>query len=471
MKMWWLSQKMGMKSSKRQFLAVSGAAFFVCLCAQQAVHPNFLSFGVGVFCLLVYLIVMTIVIRIWARPFEQMIAMVLKPNLERNPDWVLSQFGKNQEFIQFGLKIYAILDATRELSERATQKDLEMEDILDSLGEGVVAFNVSAQVTFSNRKAQTFFPNLSVGFSRAEDFAYQMNKPKSKGKSLLEGDDKLLQRCHEMVLKALQTSEVVKDRWFAQGIHLDLIASPLLYREGAILVLQDTTSEYKILEVGRNFIANASHELRTPITILLGFAEMLQNVSLLSSKTIEEMARKIVKTSHRLNKLIQGLLMLAGLEHSEKQFQSCSLLPLLENCKHLLLTKHPFAQVTIVSSAPNPNVLADSDLLDLAIMNLLENGVKYSGDSKKAELHLQVESVGPEVLLTLRDKGMGIPKLDLPYIFDRFYTVDKARQKKVGGVGLGLSIVKSIIDKHGGRIEVASVLGQGTSFMIFLPAR
>jgi signal transduction histidine kinase len=220
----------------------------------------------------------------------------------------------------------------------------------------------------------------------------------------------------------------------------------------------------------KEFIANASHELRTPITILHGFAQALRDHPNLSRQTIGEIAEKIVRTSQRLENLIQSLLALADIDNfSESRLQTTNLVPIVEHCKEIILSIHPTAEISFSSKLPNAYVLASLQLIDLAIMNLLENAIKYS--HKPPKIQILIDSFETDIRLEVRDEGIGIPEADLPYIFDRFYTVDKARSHKSGGTGLGLSIVKTIIEKHGGSVCVASQLGIGSSFTLSLPMK
>ena len=220
--------------------------------------------------------------------------------------------------------------------------------------------------------------------------------------------------------------------------------------------------------MGKNFIANVSHELRTPITVIRGFAEMLQNGALLSPQTTLEITDKIVHTCDRLDKLVKALLRLADIEPlSQDRFCACHLMSLMEHCKHLLLTAYPSVQFDIVGEKEDVFVLGDFDLLDIAVMNLLENAVKYS--SSPAQIRASVRVENGLVHIGFQDRGIGVPGVDLPHIFDRFYTVDKGRSRKSGGAGLGLSIVKTIIEKHQGTVGVESELGKGSVFTIGLP--
>ncbi|MBX9743772.1 MAG: sensor histidine kinase, partial [Chlamydiales bacterium] len=152
---------------------------------------------------------------------------------------------------------------------------------------------------------------------------------------------------------------------------------------------------------------------------------------------------------------------------SEDSFQPCDLLALVQHCKNTLLTIYPEVSVDIRQKGGRARALIDSDLLELAIMNLLENAVKYSPAPAQIEIFLEMEG-DSKVRIAVQDHGIGIPERDLPHIFDRFYTVDKARSRKSGGAGLGLSIVKTIIEKHRGTIDVRSEMGKGSRFTLEL---
>ena len=360
-------------------------------------------------------------------------------------------------FTPLTLSLNAMTERIQRHMEQTHAQDKELEGILDSLNEGVVAFNVRSKVIFVNQKACKI-----LGISRLEligrSFLY-LGQPES-----------FMQKCHEIVLQALQTGEDINEKWTSEGVYFDLVAAPLTHQEGAILVIQDKTSDYKVLEVGKNFIANASHELRTPITIIRGFAEMLQNGESFSAQTMEDITGKIVRTCDRLDKLVKSLLTITDLEQfSVDRFRVCHLMSLMENCKYLLSTAYPDVTLTVSPVSENLSVLGDFDLLDLAIMNLLENAVKYSKPA--AKIHLKVQRAGDFVHILVEDQGIGIPPHDLPHIFDRFYTVDKARSRKSGGAGLGLSIVKLIAEKHRGNVSVASQLGIGSVFTLAIPAK
>ena len=213
-------------------------------------------------------------------------------------------------------------------------------------------------------------------------------------------------------------------------LYLDLIAAPKTRSSGAIIVLQDKSSHYKVLEMGKDFVANASHELRTPITIIRGFAETLQDLPEISKEMLTDITEKIVRNCQRMDNLVKNLLTLADIENlPETRFKQCDVLSMLDNCRHLLLSIYPEAQVEIQKSEDRIMLYADSDLLELAIMNLFDNAAKYS--KPPAHIIASIEQTGDEVHLKIRDHGIGIPPADLEHIFERFYTVNKAHSRRL----------------------------------------
>lgn len=217
--------------------------------------------------------------------------------------------------------------------------------------------------------------------------------------------------------------------------------------------------------VGKDFVANASHELRTPITIIKGFAETMNDLPEISASMLEDFVEKIVRNCHRMDNLVKNLLTLTDLDALPKaKLQDCDIVCLMDNCAHTLLSVYPNTDIEILHNQDVVLVPADPDLLELALMNLLENAAKYSVGDPKISVTIEKTEEGVDVVI--KDKGKGIPAEDLDSIFERFYTVNKAHTRKLGGAGLGLSIVKTIISKHDAQISVFSELGKGTTFTL-----
>lgn len=333
----------------------------------------------------------------------------------------------------------------------------EKESILDSLMEGVVAIDGQGIIRYAN----PIFAKMT-GLSRRQLFGHSMSHLKPPKKEPYA-------RCLSLIKMAQDQATVVTDSIMLDDkVFLDLIAVPKPFKSGAIVVLQDKSSQRQVVEMGKEFIANASHELRTPITIIKGFAETLQDLKNISPSMLAEITEKIVRNCTRMDTLVKNLLTLADLENiPQSRFQPCDLVSLADNCLHLLQTLSPETSIKIEKSKDAIMVDADPDLLELAMMNLLENGVKYS--KPPAHLTIHLEEKKQDVTIAIEDQGIGIPTEDVPHIFDRFYTVNKAHSRRLGGAGLGLSIVKTIIEKHEGTITVVSQPNHGTTFTITLP--
>lgn len=235
--------------------------------------------------------------------------------------------------------------------------------------------------------------------------------------------------------------------------------------EGFTIFAFELSEQKKIHQVGKDFVANASHELRTPITIIKGFAETIKDLPQISDVMLHDFTDKILRSCQRMDSLVKNLLLLADLDHSKRMsFRESDLLALMESVSFTILSIHPETCIEILTSDEDITLSFDPDMLEQAFLNLLENAVKYS--PKSAEITIIVEKKLEEIVVKIQDKGVGIPEEHLPYIFQRFYRVNQDRSRKLGGAGLGLSIVQAIIEKHQGKIKAQSKIQEGTTFEI-----
>jgi len=360
------------------------------------------------------------------------------------------EFGKIAEILN------AMLGKIKKQMDHLHLAGKETLEILESLCEGVLAVDTHGQTTFANDSACKI-----LGISRNGVLADPLHKIDALQKSLAE-------KCYEAIQDVLQTSEIIKEAWTDGRTHIEITAAPRPGLRGAIVVLQDKTADVKVLDMGKEFIANASHELRTPITIIRGFAETLQDHPELSPQMLSDSAQKIVKTSHRLENLVKSLLTLADIENfSQDSLQKTDLVSIAEQCRQFAKAAHPKSEISLDPEGETIPVLGNPQLLDMAIMNLLDNAIKYCREHP--QIRIAVCKEGSDAKLTVLDNGIGIPENDLPRVFDRFYTVDKARSRKSGGAGLGLSIVKTIVEKHHGAVSAESEPGRGSAFTLRLP--
>lgn len=242
---------------------------------------------------------------------------------------------------------------------------------------------------------------------------------------------------------------------------------------GILTVFHDITTLQDLHERQADFVANASHELATPLTAIKGFAETLLDGALEDSKLSVKFVNIIHTEAERMQRLINELLQLAKLNSQEYrqqvQLERTDLTPLLHKVKHYLTANAVEKNITIHIDTPTEPIIimANQDWLKQVLLNLLDNSIKYTLPSGRVLLKCYQEN--NQAILIVEDSGIGIAATDLPLIFDRFYRVDKARARSAGGTGLGLSIVKFIVEMHGGRIEVHSMVNRGTTFTIKLP--
>lgn len=379
------------------------------------------------------------------------------------PEIVLSKsIDLGDDFYKLAQILNSLSDRIRLQIKRITDERNEKEAILESLGEGVIAVDAEMQVLYIN----------SIG-SKMIGIPRQQILGKKFYEIPMKSDPELLKKCYVLLESCQDKLSVLTDSILIEKgkkVYLDLIAAPKAQRSGAILVLQDKSSHYKVLEMGKDFVANASHELRTPITIIKGFAETLQDLPELPRDMVVDITEKIVRNCHRMDTLVKNLLTLADLENiPDSRFQECDLVALAEICRQVVQSVYESAQIAIEKSHESIIISADPDILELAIINLLDNAAKYS--NPPAQITFRIVQEGDHVAVSITDKGIGISPADQELIFERFYTVDKARSRRFGGAGLGLSIVRTIIEKHYGTISVQSEPGKGTTFSIRLPVQ
>jgi signal transduction histidine kinase len=219
----------------------------------------------------------------------------------------------------------------------------------------------------------------------------------------------------------------------------------------------------RLLERQRRFVQDASHELRTPITVALGHAELIQRNA--KDPTLAEDAAVIADELMRLRRLANRLLLLAGADDPEfLHLEPVDVEPIVVDAVRRW-TAAP--RRWLLGSTEEATVTADADRLEVALDALIENAVNHTREPDTIEVAIRRRAA--RAVISVRDTGAGIPAPDLDHIFERFARADPGRSRHTGGFGLGLSIVKAIVDAHGGEVHVASAVGFGTTFEILLP--
>jgi two-component system phosphate regulon sensor histidine kinase PhoR len=243
---------------------------------------------------------------------------------------------------------------------------------------------------------------------------------------------------------------------------------------GAVLVLNDVTRLRRLERVRRDFVANVSHEIKTPITTIAGFVETLLDGALDDKEETGRFLRIVRRHAERLESIVEDLLTLARLEQEGEAgsvaTEETAVLEVLqaavEACRFQAGQK---GIALVVEGDARLRAPMNAPLIEQALVNLVDNAVKYSPE--RSTVTIAAEATPEETVLKVADHGTGIAAADLPRIFERFYRVDRARSRKLGGTGLGLSIVKHVASVHGGRATVESSPGEGSTFALHLPAR
>jgi two-component system, OmpR family, phosphate regulon sensor histidine kinase PhoR len=329
--------------------------------------------------------------------------------------------------------------------------------ILSSMSDGLVAIDSQQRVTLVNQAALDF---LGSGLDQAT------------GKPLYESISvpALLEVVHEVMLtgqqKTVQAGPV-------QGKYLEitLCRLPADRAGGMVIVIHDITESHRYEDLRKEFVANVSHELRTPLTMIKGFVETLRDGAIDDRPRALEYLATVERHSDQLANLVNDLLDLSRLDSGADIVASApvyidAVLRRVEEITRTAADKKRHA--LSFNAVPGlPAVLGNSDYLQRALANLVENAIKYTKDG--GEISVSAAQHNGQIAVEVRDTGIGIPPEDLSRIFERFYRVDRSRSREMGGTGLGLSIVKHIVQNHGGSVDVASTIGEGSTFTIRLP--
>ena len=246
--------------------------------------------------------------------------------------------------------------------------------------------------------------------------------------------------------------------------------TPLKDQSGAVVAARDVSDLLVLAEVRRDLVANVSHELKTPLAAIRGYAETLHDGALEDPPAAKRFVRRIMEQCRRLQALLEDLLTLSRLERREESLERIptDLGAVLQRSAEVIEPIARERQVELqVDVDPVPPIEADAEGLEKLCLNLLDNAVKYNRPGGR--VHVRLSRRSDELVLEVDDTGRGIPEAALPRLFERFYRVDRGRSRDEGGTGLGLAIVKHAAQRHGGTVEVESRLGEGSTFRVRLP--
>jgi two-component system sensor histidine kinase ResE len=341
--------------------------------------------------------------------------------------------------------------------------------VLRSMTDAVITLDADGRVILTNPQGERLVEEWSA-LSWEEEGGEQLEKG-----ALAPGP-----------LQSLFASVVSGNKEITSTIHVrsnvhSVVMAPLYSMEGlrgTVAVLRDVTEEHRLDKLRKDFVANVSHELRTPLSMLQGYSEALLDDIAATPEERRELAQVIHDESLRMGRLVKDLLDLARMEagHLELHFREFDMEPLIQRVHRKFGALCKERGIVLKLSYPDTGITlhdADEDRLEQVLTNLLDNAVRHTPEGAWIEIRVKPQAdPEPSVLIEIVDRGRGIPREDLPYIFERFYKADKARTRgSSGGTGLGLAIVKNIVDAHQGTINAESELGSGTTFFIKIPNR
>ncbi len=337
---------------------------------------------------------------------------------------------------------------------------LNIVTILSSMVEGVIVLDAQGRILLVNHSFERMFEqseNELIGAFYYEKLRHH-----------------LLNKLVEEVIKSGEprSREIKLDLMRRTYFQVQASVAESKQKRSLILVFHDISVKRQQEEIRKDFVANISHELRTPITVVKGYLEALLDGGMANPAEARELLEILQNNCDRMESIVLDLLQISRIESGLNPVSSspfclkAQVEKAVDALRPLAMKKEQRIQVNV---SPDLMIVADAEKLNHVFTNLIENAIKYT--EAHGELMIEANETESEVSLHFRDNGIGIPSQDLPRVFERFYRVDQARSRALGGTGLGLSIVKQIVEAHGGRVSVKNNAQKGTSFTITFPKK
>lgn len=367
------------------------------------------------------------------------------------------------------IEISPLAEAMNKMAENLTvtldeliRSKNEQSAVLSCLSEGIIAVDIAQRVLVINEAV--------VGM-------LDIREPSPEGKFLTEVvRHSEIQKFAERILKTGEGAENLITLRREKDIFLRLRGAVVVNNEGrkigAVIAVNDISELKRLENIRRDFVANVTHELKTPITSIKGFLETIQNGAFDDKEELNKFVAIIARQADRLDSLVDDILTLSRIEKEselrEVSLESLPLRPVIESAVSANLPKVQEKNIKIEISCPeNLQAKINEPFLEQAVSNLIDNALKYSEAGKN--IRVECGETENEIFIKVIDEGCGIEAEHIPRLFERFYRVDKSRSRQKGGTGLGLAIVKHVAILHGGRVAVESSPGKGSIFFIYLP--
>jgi two-component system sensor histidine kinase VicK len=345
------------------------------------------------------------------------------------------------------------------LSEISSEKS-KMETILNYMADGLIAVNMQGRVIHAN-------PSAMMMLNLSED-------------ELIHGsyDDLMGQLNGKLTLTYLSEnnpnwtgSEIIRIGDSVYQANYAPFKDEKDEKSGIVMVFQDITERQKLDNMRKEFVANVSHELKTPLTSIKSYTETLLDGALENREMAEQFLRVVDSEADRMTRLVRDLLQLSSLDYKQVKWNKnhYDLVKIVQSSvmKVEMTAKNKNQRLTYASQGDSMWGYYDSDKIEQVVLNIVSNAIKYTPQDGEIKVFLEREE--NKGIIRVVDNGMGIPKEDIPRLFERFYRVDKARSREMGGTGLGLSIARQIVEAHDGSIDINSMYGEGTEVIIQLP--
>lgn len=357
--------------------------------------------------------------------------------------------------------INVLARSLQEITLQEQMQDNQLKTVVNNMESGLMLIDEKGYVHLVNRK---FLNTFSGNTKSYVGYLYYNVLEQAK--------------IHHTVQEVFLYEEKVKSSFTLlfkkEQKYIEVVGAPIFNErkvlKGSVLVFHDITELKRLEQMRKDFVANVSHELKTPITSIKGFAETLLDGAMYDEELRQQFMTIILDESERLESLTYDLLELSKLEKDELQLQNdkISISSVVEDVLPLIKQTADSRNILLTTTlSGSGEMIGDFNRLKQVFINLLNNAISYT--SSNGEITLYVKDAGDRIIFCVSDTGIGISEEAKPRIFERFYRVDKARSRNTGGTGLGLAIVKHIVEAHKGSIQVDSELGTGTTFRIELP--
>jgi two-component system phosphate regulon sensor histidine kinase PhoR len=351
-----------------------------------------------------------------------------------------------EEIDSLAMAISDLDAANKTRLEEAAHASSTLDVVLAALPQGTVLFDESDSVVYANPSAHGLLGAVPSTLAGLAPFPFQDLVHDARA----TGETAVTQAEHGKPTRVLRA-----------------IATPFAQDPRVLLVVVDVTERERAASVRRDFVANASHELKTPVSSIIASSEALQLAVARGDPSAVDFARRIEGSATQLDRLVADLLDLSRLERDQPELEPLSLSHLVREEVERVRSVADESGIELTVELADVPVAGSRRDLAIAVRNLLDNAIRHTPAGGK--IGADLEMVGKEAVLRVSDTGEGIPTRDVDRVFERFYRVDAARSRATGGTGLGLAIVKHVVESHGGEVNVQSELGAGSTFTIRLP--